>query len=197
MKQQTSLENRLAYLSLADFDYLSARILLLFGIAHTGFPKAAEAFEKLFKLYILLETKVNRNEETSYKELKKYEHKLVTLFKKIKPSIPAKFDSTWDEYFLFLQETYKKRYPEHWKSFKYDVDISKLDNSYLYLRNGIVRNFPAEEQDRTRQFGGFISDAYVEEIKKIVIKRTGRSLKDMLLQDNECIKNYDIDFNNL
>jgi len=197
MKKQTSLNQRLAYLSIADFDYLSARILLLFGLAHTGFPKAAEAFEKLFKLFLLLGTKIIKNEELTERDLKIYKHKLVTLFNKIKPMIPVNFDKSYDDYFLFLQETYHKRYPENWESFKYEVEISKLDNSYLYLRNSIVKNFPPEEHKRVQQFGGFISDGYSEKIKEIINKRTGNSLKGMLLQDNEHIKNYDISFSKL
>lgn len=197
MKKQTSLNQRLAYLSIADFDYLSARILLLFGLAHTGFPKAAEAFEKLFKLFLLLCSKIIKNEELTEKDLKIYKHKLVTLFDKIKSIIPVKFDKSYEDYFLFLQETYHKRYPENWKSFKYEVEISKLDSSYLYFRNSVVKNFPLEDQERVKQFGGFISDGYSEKIKEIINRRTGNSLKGMLLKDNEHIKNYDISFSKL
>jgi len=197
MKKKTSLNKRLAYLAIADFNYLSARILLLFGLAHTGFPKAAEALELLFKLFLLLEAKITKKEELTDKDLIKYKHKLVTLFDKIEPMIPVKFDKSFKDYFTFLQETYHKRYPENWKSFKYEVEISKLDNSYLYFRNNIVKNFPSEEQERAKQFGGFISDGYSEEIKEIINKRTGKSLKEMLLQDNEHIKNYDISFTKL
>jgi len=197
MKKQTSLNQRLAYLALADFDYLSARILLLFGLAHTGFPKAAEAFEKLFKLFLLLEAKIIKNEELTDKDLKNYKHKLITLFEKIKPMAPVKLDKSFEDYFLFLQETYHKRYPENWKSFKYEVDISKLDDTYLYFRSGITQNFPPEEQERVKQFGGFISDGYSKKIIEIINKRTGKSLKEMLLQDNEHIKNHDISFTKL
>lgn len=194
MVGQKSLGKRLAYLSIADFDYLSARILLLFGLAHTGFPKAVEAFEKLLKLFLLLEAKINRNEELTDRELKKYEHKLVTLFNKIKPLIPVNFDVSWDSYFLFLQETYNKRYPEFWKSFRYEVDIGKLDSAYLYLRNGITKNFPPEEQERVKQFGGFISGGYIEKINEIIKKRTGKNLKEMLLLENDHIKKYEVYF---
>jgi len=194
MKKKTSLDQRLAYLSLADFDYLSARILLLFGLAHTGFPKAAESFEKLFKLFLILEAKIGRNEELTVEDLKKYQHKLVTLFDKIKSMIPVKLDKSWRGYFLFLQETYHKRYPENWKSFNYEVDISKLDLCYLYLRSNIVQNFPLEEQERVKQFGGFISDGYSENIKIIIKRRTGKSLVEMLFQDNDHIKKYDLSF---
>lgn len=169
MKKKTSLDQRLAYLSLADFDYLSARILLLFGLAHTGFPKAAESFEKLFKLFLILEAKISRNEELTVEDLKNYQHKLITLFDKIKSMISVKFNKSWRDHFLFLQETYYKRYPENWKSFNYEVDISKLDLCYLYLRSNIVQNFPLEEQERVKQFGGFISDGYSENIKIILI----------------------------
>ena len=197
MKKKTSFDKRLAYLAIADFNYLSARILLLFGLAHTGFPKAAEALELLFKLFLLLEAKIARNYDLTDKDLKEYKHKLVTLFDKIESMIPKKFDRSIRKYIIYLQETYHKRYPENWKSFKYEVEISHLDNIYLYFRNSIVSNFPSEEQERIKQFGGFISNGYSEEIKEIINKRTGRSLKDMLLQDNEHIKNYDISFTKL
>jgi len=197
MNKKTSIDNRLAYLYLADFDYLSARILLLFGLAHTGFPKAAESFEKLFKLFLILEAKISRNEELTVEDLKNYKHKLVTLFDEIKSKIPVKFDKSWRDYFLFLQETYHKRYPENWKSFKYEVDISKLDLCYLYLRSNITQNFPLEEQGKAKQFGGFISNGYSEKIKVIIKRRTGKSLSEMLFQDNDHIKKYDLSFNKL
>ena len=197
MSNKTSIDNRLAYLSLADFDYLSARILLLFGLAHTGFPKASESFEKLFKLFLILEAKISRNEELTIEDLKKYQHKLVTLFDKINSIIPDKFDKSWRDYFLFLQETYHKRYPENWKSFIYEVDINQLDLCYLYLRNNITQNFPSEEQERVKQFGGFISDGYGEKIKAIIKRRTGKSLAEMLSQDNDHINKYDLIFNKL
>ncbi len=197
MVSQNSLDKRLSYLSIADFDYLSARILLLFGLATTGLPKAAEAVEKLLKLFLLLEAKIIRNEELFDTELKKYGHGLTTLFNKIKPLIPANFDKTWDDYFHFLQETYTKRYPEDWRSFKYEIDVGILDSSYLYLRNGIIQNFPIEERERVKQFGGFISNSYTEKNREIIKKTTNKSLREILLQDNQHIGKYDLDLTRL
>lgn len=167
----SSLDKRLAYLGLADFDYLAARILLLSGLGNSGFAKAAEAFEKLLKLMLMLEAKITRNEELDPKELKTYSHDILKLFHEVKGRIGAQFDTTWDEYFEFLRDSYSRRYPEHWKEFRLEVDIDKLDKAYAFLRGNVVPNFPAEEQDRVQQFGTFLGDAYPQEIIKFIKSR--------------------------
>ena len=86
----TSLKKRISYLGIADFDYLSARLLLLSALGNTGLPKAAEAFEKLLKLFILLASKIQDNKELTEKDLKKeYGHNLVDLFNSTKKYIPV------------------------------------------------------------------------------------------------------------
>jgi hypothetical protein len=111
-----SLDKRIEYLGLADMDYLSARLLLMSGLATTGFPKAAEAFEKIFKLFLMLEAKISSNAELTESDLKSYSHNLIKFFNEVKTKLPdTNFDSAWDDYLKTLQESYTRRYPENWK----------------------------------------------------------------------------------
>src|SRR3989337_1052290 len=111
-----SLIKRSEYLGIADMDYLSARVLLLNGLTHTGLAKAAEAFEKLFKLFLILEAKITRNEELTQKELKQYNHKLVKLFGLVMTRSHKKtYHQSVKNYFAQLQNAYSLRYPESWK----------------------------------------------------------------------------------
>ena len=90
-----SLTKRISYLGIADFDYLSARLLLLCGIGNTGLSKSAEAFEKLFKLFLMLEARITQNIELVPKDLKKYNHKLGRRFTDVKLKSGAKFEKEW------------------------------------------------------------------------------------------------------
>jgi len=65
-KNETSLAKRKELLGIEDFDYFSARLLLLSGLATSGFPLASQATEK---------------------ELKKYSHNLLGLFDYMKKRV--------------------------------------------------------------------------------------------------------------
>jgi len=74
--RETSLQKRLAYLGIADFDYLSARVLMRHGLAFTGLAKASDAFEKIMKLNLILDAKISRNQDLEPDEVKTYLHNL-------------------------------------------------------------------------------------------------------------------------
>jgi len=189
-----SLQKRLEYLGIADMDYLSARILIINGMTHTGLSKAAEAFEKLFKLFLVLEAKITRNEELTQKELKQYEHKLVKLFEKVVVKIPGAtpFDKSWKEYFEQLEMAYKTRYPESWKEVRLINDLTNLDKAYCYFRNNITVNFPKEEQEKIKSFGTFILKAYNKDIVSYIVKQGGMSPKEAFLKHNKYSSEFNI-----
>ena len=190
-----SLDKRISYLGLADFDYLSARLLLLSALGNTGMPKAAEAFEKLLKLYLLLSAKITDNKELTEGELKlSYGHNLLSLFREAKKSIPAHFPAEWDDFFTMLQDSYSRRYPENWKEFTLIVSVSQIDEAYMYLRNNIIRNFPPEEHVRVRHFGTFIYDAYKTGISARLTELGRLTPKEILMKDNVFFDKFDIDF---
>jgi hypothetical protein len=107
----SSLNKRLAYLGIADFDYLSARILLRHGIVFTGLPKAADAFEKIMKLCLVLEAKITRNEELEPKDLKRFEHDLPKLLAEFKLRTGIPVTDSVDEYFAMLKDAAARRCP--------------------------------------------------------------------------------------
>lgn len=63
-------------------------LLLVMWLASTGFPKAAEAIEKIFKLFLILEAKIPRNVELTEKDMKSYGHNLIKLLNKVKTKLP-------------------------------------------------------------------------------------------------------------
>lgn len=194
-----SLKKRLEYLGIADMDYLSARILIINGMTHTGLSKGAEAFEKLFKLFLVLEAKIVRNEELSSLELKNYEHKLVKLFEEVVLKIPGAtpFDKSWKDYFEQLQMAYKTRYPESWKEVKLINDLTNLDKAYCYFRNNITTNFPKEEQEKTKFFGTFILKAYNKDVVNFIVSQGGLSPKEAFLKSNNHSAEFNIELDKL
>jgi hypothetical protein len=192
-----SLDKRLSYLGIADFDYLSARLLMLNGLGFCALPKAAEAIEKLIKLFLLLEAKIERNEELGEEQLKKYGHNLVKLFQKLKEIIRGKseveFGPDWDEYLQLLQDSYTQRYPEKWTELRIEIDVHKLDQVYTYLRNGIIGNFPIEERDRSRHFGTFISDVYNRRVREHIHNLGGLPPGELLRHLNQSFETLNID----
>jgi hypothetical protein len=192
------LEKRIAYLGLADIDYLSARLLLLSGLVTTGFPKAAEAFEKLLKLFLLLEAKISSNVDLTEKQMKAYSHNLIKLFDVVKTKIPnTQFDQSWDDYFKILQDSYTRRYPENWTVFQITYSLGQLDKGYVFFRNGIIGNFPPEEQARVREFGTFIYDAYRGDRSKIIKDAGSLTPAEIFKLRNDSFNDFDIDVNNL
>lgn len=194
-----SLNKRLSYLAIADMDYLSARLLLLCGLTHTGLSKAAEAFEKLLKLFLILEAKISDDSSLEGSCLKNiYKHRLCKIWIDVKSKTHKTFDDSWDKYFEQLEKAYKTRYPEGWKIGKFENNIDHLDSVYSYLRKNVSSNFPLEEIIKTKQFGGFIYKAYTPEINDI-IKKLGGVLtpKDVFLKNNKKIADFGIDLKNL
>jgi hypothetical protein len=193
-----SLNKRLEYLGIADMDYLSARTLLLNGITHTGLSKAAEAFEKLFKLFILIEARITKNTILDQKELKQYEHKLVKLFKEVMSKSPQKdYHISVEGYFRQLQNAYSLRYPEGWKDALLINSLEDLDKLYCYFRNNITVNFPKEDQGKTKKFGTFILNAYNGQVLKYIEKLGGRSPKVLLSLHNKYFDELNIDKDSL
>ena len=193
-----SLNKRIEYLGLADMDYLSAKLLLMSGLANTGFPKAAEAIEKIFKLFLILEAKISRNVELTERDMKSYGHNLIKLLNEIKTKLPnTTFVSNWDDYLKTLQDSYTRRYPENWKEFQLNVNLDQLDKVYSYLRNGVILNFPQEEKTRARQFGTFIYDAYRGDLSKRIQKMGALSPAEILKWKNHSFNDFDIDSGSL
>ena len=189
----TSLNNRLAYLGIADFDYLSARILLLDGLTFTGLPKAAEAFEKIVKLVLMLEAKISRNEELTPGALRRFGHELGALLVELRTrtAIPIAVDV--DQYFAMLKDAAAHRYPEAWKEYEATLSIGQLDSLYAQLRNLAVANFPVEEKERARCFGTFIGDAYTPETIEKIRELGGRSPWELLAYRNDSHEAFDLD----
>lgn len=189
----TSLDRRLAYLGIADFDYLAARLLLVHGLASVGLPKAAEAFEKILKLFLALEAKINRGEELGPRDLKKYNHQLPKLLAVVGERVGSPFSAEWVEYVTMLQDAYNRRYPEHWREFRVVADIRALDSAYTLLRNNVVANLPAEDQARARQFGTFLYAGFTPEVRELIARLGGKPPGDVLRQVNECFPSLEID----
>lgn len=194
-----SLNKRLEYLGIADMDYLSARALLLNGLTHTGLSKAAEAFEKLFKLFLILEAKIVRNEHLEQKVLKQYEHKLLKLFNSVTSKFPSttSIDDSWPAYFQQLENAYRTRYPESWKEVRLINDLTNLDTAYCFFRNNITANFPPEEQEKIKLFGTFIIKAYNKEVVDFIKSHGGLSPKEILSKNNTRLTEFNLDLTKL
>lgn len=193
-----SINKRMEYLGLADMDYLSARLLLMSGLATTGFPKAAEAFEKIFKLFLMLEAKISRNVDLTEVDMKSYGHNLNRIFNDVKTKLPyTNFGSDWDDYLNTLQQSYTRRYPENWRTHQLTIRLDHLDQAYSYFRNNVILNFPQEEQKRVRQFGTFIYDAYRCDLSKRIQKTGALSPAEILQWKNNSLANFNIDFESL
>jgi len=191
----TSLNKRLGYLGIADFDYLAARILLRDGLIFSGLPKAAEAFEKIMKLNLMLEAKITRNEELETEELKRhFGHDLPRLLTDFTKRTGISIRREIEPYFEMLKDSVGHRYPEHWKTYKAELNIELMDHLYAQFRNLAVANFPAEERARARCFGTFLGDSYTPEMVARIHEIGGRSPWDLLAYRNESIKIFDLDF---
>ena len=180
------LNQRLQYLAIADMDYLAARLLLLSANPFCGMPKAAEAIEKIMKLFLVLEAKISRNEELSANDLKKYNHNLIKLAEKVESLCPMQLGKTWKNYLKGLQDSYNLRYPDNWaKNMEWRSDIDNLDSIYAYLRQNISSNFPPEEKPIAERFGGSILSAYGNEIVKNIENAGMLSPVDLLSRQNK------------
>ena len=187
------LNQRLNYLAIADMDYLAARSLMLSGNPFCGMPKAAEALEKIMKLFLILETKISRNEELSAKDLKKYSHNLIKLSKKVESLCPMQLDEHWKNYLEKLQKSYHDRYPDNWANeMEWSSDIDNLDAIYAYLRLNISSNFPLEEVKVAKSFGVNILPAYNDEIVRKIEEAGMLSPIDLLSKHNKQIDKFNV-----
>ena len=187
------LNQRLNYLAIADMDYLAARSLMLSGNPFCGMPKAAEALEKIMKLFLILETKISRNEELSAKDLKKYSHNLIKLSKKVESLCPMQLDEHWKNYLEKLQKSYHDRYPDNWANeMEWSSDIDNLDAIYAYLRLNISSNFPLEEVEVAKSFGVNILPAYNDEIVRKIEEAGMLSPIDLLSKHNKQIDKFNV-----
>ena len=189
----TSLNKRLAYLGIADFDYLSARVLLRDGLVFTGLPKAADAFEKILKLNLVLEAKISRNDELEPEDLKRFGHDLVKLLDEFQRRTGMTLPPEVAPYFAMLEDAAAHRYPEHWKSFKAELDIDQLDHHYCQFRNLARENFPVEERERARCFGTFLGDAYDAAMIDRIKGLGGLSPWELLAYRNQSLAQLDLD----
>jgi hypothetical protein len=189
----TSLNKRLAYLGIADFDYLSARVLLRDGLIFTGLPKAADAFEKVLKLNLILEAKITRGEELEPPDLKRFGHDLAKLLDEFQRRTGETLSADIGPYFAMLEDAAGHRYPEHWNRYKADLDIDRLDSMYAAFRNMAAVNFPIEERERARCFGTFIGDAYSQGMIERIIEMGGRSPWELLAYRNQSLATFDLD----
>ncbi|MBF0289993.1 MAG: hypothetical protein HQM14_19425 [SAR324 cluster bacterium] len=153
------------YLGLADVDYLAARLLILNKIPTVGLSKSAEALEKQFKLFFLIYEKITNNKELTIKEMKNRGHNLIEMMESYNSVAPQNhlLGEDWREYLSVLQESYNRRYPEHWEEWKIKLDINQLDQAYTYLRNINVSNIPQELKNRALEFGTFLGDIWRDE----------------------------------
>jgi hypothetical protein len=191
--RMTSLNKRLAYLGIADFDYLAARVLLRDGLIFSGLPRAAEAFEKIVKLNLILEAKITRNAELEPEDLKRFGHDLPKLLTEFTRLTTIAVEPETEPYFAMLEDSLAHRYPEHWKTYKAEMNIAFLDHLYAQFRNLALANFPAEERERARCFGTFLGDAYTPDMIARIRGLGGRSPWDLLAYRNESLKSFDLD----
>jgi hypothetical protein len=188
----SSLDKRIGYLGLADFDYLDARLLLLSGLALGGYAKASLAFEKICKLLLLLVEKINNNKGLSEKELRKYSHDLPLLLLEIEEIPGANISQELKDFFADLQRSYNLRYPENWKAFTLNTDLGKVDQAYKYFRNNVVDNMPLEDRKRARQFGTFIYDFYRGEVIKRIAGNGNLTPPEILKMRNSAFEDLNI-----
>jgi len=185
------LNQRLNYLGIADMDYLAARLLMLSGNPFCGMPKAAEALEKIMKLFLILEAKISRNEDLIAKDLKKYSHNLIKLSNKVESLCPMQLGENWKKYLEKLQKSYYDRYPDNWANeMEWTSDIDNLDAIYAYLRQNISNNFPLEEEKVAKRFGVNIIPAYNDEIVGIIEEAGMLSPIDLLAKNNKQIDKF-------
>jgi len=135
-------------LGMADFHYLSARILFLHILYPTAWHTSATAVEMYFKMVLFLKG----NQDT-----RRYGHNLAKIVKET----GIKLDPEAKKIMSDLEKSYKgKKYPDSWES---DViwkdDLDRLDILVRQLRNLILEQIPIEEKKS------------IQDILKILTKR--------------------------
>src|ERR1700674_1326503 len=150
------------------------------GLLNTALQKAAEAFEKILKVNLMLEAKISRNEELTSRDLMQFEHHLGKLLKEFITRAKVTVHPDTEKYFAMLQDAYSRRYPEHWKRFEAEWNVNYMDAVYVNLRDISVENFPKEERERARSFGTFLGDLYTPDFIKQIEGLGGRSPWELL-----------------
>lgn len=165
----------LSLLGAADMDYVASRSLMLSGVFLPATAKAAEAVEKLLKLFAMCEHGIDTGQLAAPQQVKKFGHGIVGLFERmvnrlradVDPNLLASPDAVWVwEFVQHLQEAYKRRYPDSWAmNMRYSIDdLFKLDAVYTWIRNGVVHNMSPEYQEQARLFGASFASAYTPEV---------------------------------
>lgn len=124
---------------MADFHYLSARLLFLHGIYPVALHNGATAVEMYLKCLLLLKG-----------EDPKRRHNLQELFKRAKINLVP-------EVFQFVQELQKSyvqdKYPDSWTdSVIWKESIGDLDDLIQQLRNQLVAQLSLEEKKFVQDF---------------------------------------------
>jgi len=186
------------YLGIADIDYLSARLLFMSGFPIVAMAKAAESIEKLFKILIVMITRIYFQQELTDDDLKKrYGHNLEKLLKGYNEIAPDNAKLVGDTAILNnLQMAYNLRYSGKDKDIKLVFALDEFDRWYVLLRNLIVENIPQELKAEVTQFGTFHGKLYESGIEKLLseyetmrpgdVLRYKNAMFDQLVIDQEC-----------
>ncbi|HND90968.1 MAG TPA: hypothetical protein PLI75_04240 [Anaerolineales bacterium] len=183
------------YLGIADIDYLSARLLFMSGFPIVAMAKAAEALEKLFKILIVMITRIYSQVELTDDQLKKdYGHDLGKLLKGYNKIAPESVRLIGDTTILDnLRKAYNLRYTGRDKEINLEFSLEEFDKWYVLLRNLIVRNTPKELAIEVRQFGTFHGKLYEAGMEKILSQYRTLRPGDILRYQNAMFDKLDVD----
>lgn len=182
----------LGYLEVADIDYLSARALMLNGLVTTALPKAAEALEKIMKLLLAIEAKLNRGEEFDSKRFREFGHDLGALSAELQERMPTQHSASRTAYCRRLQETYRHRYPENRPDdFTYEGNIDAFDGQYVFLRNQVARNFPPDHVAAAQTFAVFSAAAFGPQMTETIAELGGQPPGHILRASNKSVDSLD------
>ncbi|MCF7846252.1 MAG: HEPN domain-containing protein [Candidatus Peribacteraceae bacterium] len=117
------------WLMMADFEYLSARLLLTHSVYITGLSSAARALELYLKVLVHQKKKVPFDQM-----FKEYGHSINKLLKELNINL----DSTGDKVVKDLNESYKNRYPDNWKGdVKWRFWLHEIDKIICLVHNDV------------------------------------------------------------
>jgi hypothetical protein len=190
-------ENIPAILSIADVDYLSARLLFISGLPIAGMGKAAEALEKLFKISIAIITKINSQVDLTDNDFKKYGHNLNKLLDEYNRICPKEIQLVGNTGILTdLGKAYTARYVPK-TDMQIGFSLEYFDHWFIYLRNNIATNVPKEIMKDVMNFGNSFGDLLETENFLQAISKYGAILPgdiirienkyfEKLIVDHEC-----------
>lgn len=178
----------LGYLEVADTDYVAARALMLNGLLTAGLPKAAEALEKIMKLLLAIEAKLNRGEEFDNKRFRSFGHGIGALSVELEQRMPTEHGASRTTYCRRLEETYRHRYPENRPDdFTYEGNIDAFDGQYVFLRNQVARNFPADHEAAAQTFMVFTAAVFGSEMIEAIADLGGQPPAHVLRTSNKSV----------